>query len=74
VLCIAVATFVLWYVLAPTDVRFTMALVNFVAVLIIACPCALGLATPTAILVGSGKGAENGVLIKAAKRWKPRTR
>ena len=67
VLCIAVATFVLWYLLAPTDVRFTMALVNFVAVLIIACPCALGLATPTAILVGTGKGAENGILIKGGE-------
>jgi Cu+-exporting ATPase len=67
VLSIAVATFVLWYVLAPTDVRFTMALVNFVAVQIIACPCALGLATPTAILVGTGKGAENGVLIKGGE-------
>ncbi len=64
VLSIAVATFVIWYVAAPTEVRFTMALVNFVAVLIIACPCALGLATPTAILVGTGKGAENGILIK----------
>jgi Cu+-exporting ATPase len=67
VLCIAVATFVLWYVLGPTESRFTLALVNFVAVLIIACPCALGLATPTAILVGSGKGAENGVLIKGGE-------
>nr|CAA9220797.1 Lead, cadmium, zinc and mercury transporting ATPase; Copper-translocating P-type ATPase [uncultured Armatimonadetes bacterium] len=67
VLCIAVATFVLWYVLAPGDIRFTMALVNFVAVLIIACPCALGLATPTAILVGTGKGAEYGVLIKGGE-------
>ncbi len=64
VLCIAVATFVAWYLLAPTETRFTMALVSFVSVLIIACPCALGLATPTAILVGTGKGAENGVLIK----------
>ncbi len=67
VLSIAVATFVLWYVLAPTEVRFTLALVNFVAVLIIACPCALGLATPTAILVGTGKGAENGVLVKGGE-------
>jgi Cu+-exporting ATPase len=64
VLCIAIATFVLWYILAPVDVRFTMALTNFVAVLIIACPCALGLATPTAILVGTGKGAESGILVK----------
>ncbi|MDX6711087.1 MAG: P-type Cu+ transporter [Blastocatellia bacterium] len=67
VLCIAVATFVVWFVLAPVDVRFTMALVNFVSVLIIACPCALGLATPTAIMVGTGKGAENGVLIKGGE-------
>lgn len=67
VLSIAIATFVVWFVLAPTDVRFTVALVNFVAVLIIACPCALGLATPTAIMVGTGKGAENGVLIKGGE-------
>ena len=64
VLAIAIATFVAWYLLAPPDVRLTTALVNFVAVLIIACPCALGLATPTAIMVGTGKGAEHGVLIK----------
>lgn len=67
VLCVAIATFVAWFVLAPPDIRFTMALVNFVAVLIIACPCALGLATPTAIMVGTGKGAENGVLIKGGE-------
>lgn len=67
VLCIAIATFMIWFVAAPTDVRFTMALVNFVSVLIIACPCALGLATPTAIMVGTGKGAENGVLIKGGE-------
>jgi Cu+-exporting ATPase len=67
VLCIAIATFAVWFVLAPVDVRFTMALVNFVAVLIIACPCALGLATPTAIMVGTGRGAENGVLIKGGE-------
>ncbi len=67
VLIIAVATFAAWFVLAPADVRFTMALVNFVAVLIIACPCALGLATPTAIMVGTGRGAENGVLIKGGE-------
>ncbi len=67
VLCIAIATFAAWFVLAPTDVRFTMALVNFVSVLIIACPCALGLATPTAIMVGTGRGAEEGVLIKGGE-------
>ncbi|MEO7368872.1 MAG: heavy metal translocating P-type ATPase [Gemmatimonadaceae bacterium] len=67
VLCIAVVTFATWFVLAPPDARFTMALVNFVAVLIIACPCALGLATPTAIMVGTGRGAENGVLIKGGE-------
>jgi Cu+-exporting ATPase len=67
VICVAIATFVVWFVVAPEDARFTTALVNFVSVLIIACPCALGLATPTAILVGTGRGAESGVLIKGGE-------
>ncbi len=62
----AVVTFILWYFFGPTP-AFTYALLNFIAVLIIACPCALGLATPTSIMVGTGKGAENGVLIKGGE-------
>ena len=63
VIGVAALTFVVWLVLGPSP-SLNYALLNFVAVLVIACPCALGLATPTAIMVGTGKGAENGVLIR----------
>jgi heavy metal translocating P-type ATPase len=61
----AVATFIIWALLGPEPV-YVYALVNAIAVLIIACPCALGLATPMSVMVGVGKGAKNGVLIKNA--------
>src|SRR4051812_11026997 len=66
VLLIAVVTFVVWAVTGP-EPRLAHALVNAVAVLIIACPCALGLATPMSIMVGTGRGAEAGVLVRNAE-------
>jgi Cu+-exporting ATPase len=66
VILIATMTFFVWLWLGP-EPAFTHALLNFVAVLIIACPCAMGLATPTSIMVGTGKGAQRGILVKGGE-------
>jgi Cu+-exporting ATPase len=67
VVVVAIVTFIVWAVLRPKEPALAWALVNAVAVLIIACPCALGLATPISIMVGVGRGAKEGVLIKDAE-------
>ncbi|MBI4023988.1 MAG: copper-translocating P-type ATPase [Verrucomicrobia bacterium] len=67
VIAIAAVTFLVWWNFGPADSALSMAVVTSVSALIIACPCALGLATPTAIMVASGRGAERGILIKTGE-------